>query len=300
MPCYRPLEGWRSRKATGNGKFPVVFRLSEGDPDRPVFVPCGQCVGCRLERSRQWAVRCMHEAQMHPDNSFITLTYQDEYLPPDWNLEVEHFQKFMKNLRYHTDAKIKVFYCGEYGEEFGRPHWHACLFNRDFGDKVLWKVRDGVPLFQSAELATLWPFGYSSVGALTFQSAAYVARYTIKKQTGEFAGLASQWKDPITGRISVRRQPFGNQSNGIGKGWFEKFKEDVYPHDYVVTNGKEAKPPKYYDGLYEITEPDERRRLSWERKREQRNHRWNQQSSRLRVRERVAEDKASRLVRTLD
>ena len=242
----------------------------------------------------------MHEGQMHNANCFVTLTYDDDHLPEDRSVDVSDFQRFMKRYRKKSGPGIRVFYCGEYGETYGRPHYHAIIFGHDFEDKVLWKEKDGVPLFQSAALAMLWPFGYSSVGALTFQSAAYVARYCLKKLTGDFAGLGAQWKCPLTGRISVRKQPFGHASKGIGKSWYDKFNGDVYPHDYVVMNGKEAKPPRYYDRLYEITEPDEARRKVWERRRAGKQHRWNQTSGRLRVREQVQEERASRLVRSLD
>ena len=99
MPCYSPLTGYVSREPSKNGKFPIVFDPKKGWIDRSVTVPCGQCIGCLLERSRQWAMRCSHEASLYDENCFITLTYDDEHLPPDGCLNKEHFQKFMKRLR---------------------------------------------------------------------------------------------------------------------------------------------------------------------------------------------------------
>lgn len=77
MTCYSPLEGWYSKKRTLSGNRKVVFNLHEGLADRPVTIPCGQCIGCRLERSRQWAVRCVHEASLHTSNCFLTLTFSN-------------------------------------------------------------------------------------------------------------------------------------------------------------------------------------------------------------------------------
>ena len=103
-------------------------------------LPCGQCIGCRLERSRQWAMRCLHEASLHDFNAFITLTYSDSNLPPGGSLHYTDFQLFMKRLRKRAGMPVR-FYCGgEYGESGTvRPHFHACLFGYDFPDKVFYK-----------------------------------------------------------------------------------------------------------------------------------------------------------------
>ena len=136
MPCYRPIKGYRSRRLNAEtGKRPVVFNPRDGFYDQPVDLPCGQCIGCRLERSRQWAIRCVHEASLHERNCFITLTYRDECLPTNGSLDLDAFQKFMKRLRRRFGEGVRFFHCGEYGENFGRPHYHAILFNLDFSDK---------------------------------------------------------------------------------------------------------------------------------------------------------------------
>ena len=98
MACYHPMQGYRSAEVTKNGKRKIVFSPQKGYIDLPVKVACGQCIGCRLERSRQWAVRCMHEASMHMFNSFVTLTYDDDHLPEYNSLNYKHFQDFMKRL----------------------------------------------------------------------------------------------------------------------------------------------------------------------------------------------------------
>ena len=184
MPCYHPLSAFQCVDGS------IVFYESKRhDTVKSLFLPCGQCVGCRLERSRQWAIRCMHEAQMHEKNCFITLTYDDAHLPGDRSLHYRDFQLFIKRLRKrYPGRRIRYYMAGEYGENFGRPHWHACLFGIDFDDKSLWKRTSANSLlYRSADLELLWPFGYSSIGDVTFESAAYVARYIMKKVTGKNA-----------------------------------------------------------------------------------------------------------------
>lgn len=217
-------------------------------------LPCGQCVGCRLSYSRQWAVRCVHEAQMHDNNSFITLTYSpDELMKRDnpWSLDVRDFQLFMKRLRKRYGKKVRFFHCGEYGDKNARPHYHALLFGHDFEDKKLWQVRDDVRLFISDELNELWPYGFSTIGDVSFQSAAYCARYVMKKITGDKADDHYTWIDPTTGEVRPRSPEYCTMSRnkGLGHDWLMKYKSDVYPNDYVVVNGHEVKPPRYYDSL---------------------------------------------------
>jgi len=215
-----------------------------------VEVPCGRCVGCRLERSRQWAVRCVHHAQMREDNCFITLTYNDEHLPHGFTLVKSHFQNFMKALRPRIGAPIEYFMCGEYGDLMGRPHYHAILFGVDFPDKVVWNrsTADGL-LYKSDVLEALWGKGFCSIGALTFESAAYVARYALKKINGAKSRFHYQYIDPVTGEITDRLPEYVSMSlkRPIGKNWLTAYKSDVYPADEVVIRGRQMKPAKYYD-----------------------------------------------------
>jgi hypothetical protein len=250
MGCFHPLEGWRSATPNPNGKRSIVFRQAHAYSDRPdlrVQLPCGRCIGCRLEKSRQWAMRCMHEASLHEHNSFITLTYDEDHLPPDGSLDVRHFQQFMKNLRYHFPQKIRYYHCGEYGEEYSRPHYHACLFGLDFPDKKLWKESEMGSLYVSEKLTKIWGFGHCLVGAVTFESAAYVARYITKKLTGDRAEEYGG-RQPEYATMSRR--------GGIGAGWFERWKDNVYPRDTVIFQGREMQPPKAYDRYLELAEKD--------------------------------------------
>lgn len=255
MTCYHPLQAYRSSEGRNSetGKWPIVFSVTAGYADLPVTIPCGQCIGCRLERSRQWAMRCVHEASLHEQNSFITLTYDNEHLPVGGSLNVEDMQGFWKRLRRHLDyngyvGKLRYFQCGEYGSTFQRPHHHAIVFGFDFPDRILWSVRDGVRLYRSPILERLWPFGFSSIGDVTFESCAYVARYVTKKITGEKADDHYQGRKPEY--CTMSRRP------GIAADWVRKFLTDVYPQDYVVIrDGLVVKPPKFYDDLYDRIEP---------------------------------------------
>ena len=256
MPCYHPIAAYQ----TVDGQ--VVFSERRYfDISRTLSLPCGQCVGCRLERSRQWAMRCLHEAKLHENNCFITLTYNDEHLPNDRSLHYRDFQLFMKKLRKKFGSKIRFYMCGEYGEKFDRPHFHACIFGFDFPDRKYWKqTGSGSKLYRSEELEKLWKYGFSSIGDVNFESAAYVARYIMKKVTGQ--GKHDQhykFTDLSTGEVLEKKPEFNKMSlkPGIGYEWFKKYKSDVYPHDYVIINGRKVRPPKYYDLKYSKESPYE-------------------------------------------
>lgn len=247
MPCYYPLNAFKA-KSKDPQKTSITFRRSESWRGEELKLPCGQCIGCRLERSRQWAVRCMHEASLYPENSFLTLTYDQEHLPKDNSLHVDHFQLFMKRLRkMYAQKKIRYYHCGEYGEKLSRPHYHALLFNHDFEDKRLFTVREGNRLYTSDILSGLWPQGYSVIGAVTFESAAYVARYILKKVTGEKAEQHYGTLRPEYTTMS--RRP------GIASEWFEKYRTDVYSADRVIVRGVSTRPPRYYDNLLNKSDP---------------------------------------------
>ena len=261
MPCFKPLQAWRTRDLNPETGKRIISFSKHGtyyDLDEPLDLPCGQCIGCRLERSRQWAIRCVHEAQCYERNCFITLTYSPEHLPPGGTLVLDHFQRFMKRLRKRFGSGIRFFHCGEYGEKGGRPHYHACLFNFDFDDKELYRERDGVRLYTSAILSDLWGFGFVTVGDVSFESAAYVARYITKKITGDSA--ESHYGDRKPEYTTMSRRP------GIGAPWFQQFGSDVFPSDEVVLRGRVMRPPRFYDSLYEHSCPEGYAKLKRKRK----------------------------------
>ena len=302
MACYHPMQGYRSAEVTKNGKRKIVFSPQKGFIDLPVKVACGQCIGCRLERSRQWAIRCMHEAQMHEENSFVTLTYSDEHLPEGGKLVLDHFQRFFKRLRKRVGVPVRYYHCGEYGETFGRPHYHACIFGYGFPDRVLWSYSNGQPLYSSKELSDLWPYGHALIGEVTFDSAAYVARYIMKKVNGDRADEHYRRVDLDTGEIYQLPPEYTTMSRrpGIGKPWLDKFLSDVYPSDEVVVNGKAVKPPKFYDGVYEVMYPSDMKRIKHERVVNSLRHAENNSYERLLVREEVKMAQISRLIRPLE
>lgn len=248
MPCYYPLTAYQ----TEDGE--IVF-VERGKIRRNLTLPCGRCIGCKLERSRQWAVRCVHESQMHDFSCFVTLTYTDESLPADSSLRYRDFQLFMKKLR-KLKGSVRFYMCGEYGEKFFRPHFHACLFGCSFEDRYYWRTSDsGFRLDRSQTLERLWGRGNCEIGDVTFESAAYIARYVVKKITGPMAEEYYKIVDPETGEIFNRRPEFTRMSlkPGIGATWYEKYKNEVFPMDRVVMRGRQMKPPKAYTRILKRT-----------------------------------------------
>ena len=233
-------------------------------------VACGQCLGCRMARSKEWAIRIMHEAKMHPENCFLTLTYENA----PHSLNLKHFQNFMKRLRkYYAPKKIRLFHCGEYGsiyktpgdptsdkiqhhanperDALGRAHYHAILFNHDFDDKQQYKQnRHEQTLYTSPTLERLWGHGFATIGNVTQESAAYTARYLNKKITG--ASSATHYtKIDQNGEIHEVKPEYVTMSRGnnyppehpektygIGHTWLSKYGEDIYSYDECVIHGK--------------------------------------------------------------
>ncbi|UPW41762.1 replication initiator protein [Peromfec virus RodF7_15] len=220
-----------------------------GEIYRPVLIPCGKCIGCRLEKSRNWAIRCSHEAQMVDSSYFITLTYNDYQMPSNSSLDKKHVFEFIKNFRYKFGKDIKYFLAGEYGTLSQRPHYHLILFNVQIPDLEYFKKCNCNTYYTSGLVSDIWKKGYVIIGDVTFESAAYVARYVTKKQYGE------QSYDYYGKRIPE----FQLQSlrPGIGYSFFKKYYHDIYDHyDKVVcSNGLHIKPPRYYDKLLEIENP---------------------------------------------
>lgn len=210
-------------------------------------LPCGKCIECRLDYARQWAIRCVHEAQIHPENSFITLTYDQEHLVSD-RLVYEDFQKFMKRLRKTQNQPIGFFVTGEYGDKQKRPHWHACLFNYAPRDAQYKYSNDrGDKVFESETLTKIWGNGIAEFGSVTFESAGYCARYAAKKLVHGHDGTHGY--EPISKKSS---------KHAIGKKWLERFYPDVFNQGYIVLpNGKTCSIPRYYEKWLKENQPEE-------------------------------------------
>lgn len=215
-----------------------------------VQLPCGSCDGCLLERSRQWAIRCTHEASLSEDNCFVTLTYDDQNLPANGGLWPDDFTAFMKALRQKiAPRKVRYFYCGEYGERFGRPHFHAILFGWWFPDSEACGERNGMTVWRSRMLERLWKRGRTEIGTVTFESAAYVARYVLKKRSEDGERSGREVLGEGADALPARHAPYARMSRnpGIGAKWIEQFCGEVLAGDSVVVRGRESKPPRYYD-----------------------------------------------------
>ncbi len=234
MSCYHPSRVPVRRKSIFAGQ-----RLHYTQ-----VVPCGSCLGCRSEQGRQWAVRIMHEARKHTESYFVTLTYSQEELPDNGGLRPRDFSRFVKDLRKEQpESAISFFGCGEYGEERGRPHYHAVLFGAHFLDMHRHPDRSRGDVWQSPSLDDVWGRGLAEFGTVTMGSASYVAGYVRKKVRGSQVTrvnpLTGELLEPEFARMSLRP--------AIGKRWIQDHWMDVYPRDFVVVDGIEAKPPRYYD-----------------------------------------------------
>lgn len=269
MPCYSPLVAYR---IFVKDQPKVVFNKPSGQSpyseQKGFNVPCGKCWGCRLNHARQWALRCCHEAQIYREekelpSSFITLTFNPKIKDPT-SLNKRDFQLFMKRLRKkYSDIPIRYYHSGEYGEKNGRPHYHAIIFGINFDDRVLWSEKPN-KLYTSETLTSLWPYGYHIIGNVTFETASYTARYIMKKQYGKNAVEHYQDRIPEYSTMSLGN---GKDTFGIGYSFFQKYKKDIYPHDYVVEPrfGFKVKPPRYYDSLLPKEELEELKKARRER-----------------------------------
>lgn len=253
MSCTAPELYYKRDPAKFDGKGGLTKdpRMGLGLP--PITVKCSKCINCRLAHAQEWSLRCMHEASMWPHNIFVTFTYDDDNLPPGWDLDYRDFQLFMHKLRKSAPGRGRFFMCGEYGEINSRPHYHAILFNCAFSDQKFHKRIDGIDYYTSERLSSLWGKGFVLFGAVTLASAGYVARYNLKKITGDDAGSYYQFVDPRTGEVFIRKTPFCESSNrpGIGHDWFQEFWPDCFPCDFLVHGGKKFPVPRYYTKLYE-------------------------------------------------
>jgi len=238
-----------------------------------INLPCGQCVGCRIQKAQSWATRCTHEASLHDDNCFVTLTYNDEKLESS-SLIKKHFQNFMKYLRKeYPKKKIRFYACGEYGDKTERPHFHACLFGIDFEDKIEYKKTKEFPLWTSEKLDKSWGKGNCIIGPVNNNTAAYVARYIGKKIMG-----TSIIAEAMRANIYKGREPeFALMSRrpGIASLWFEMYSGDLYPSDEVIQDGVPIQVPRYYDTLLEKKDLEQFEKIKEERIRRPKAERYN-------------------------
>lgn len=286
------------------GKYVVVFKPGK-NIIRNIEVPCGQCAGCRLERSRVWAIRCMHENQLHQESHFLTLTYNDENLPDNNSLLPSDLQKFYKRLR-KRGKKFRYYSCGEYGELNKRPHYHAILFGLELNDRNHFTNFNGQPLYTSEEISRVWNCGHVVIGNVSFESCAYVARYIMKKRLGPDAWKNYGDLNKETGEIENWRIPeFTTMSRkpGIGKEWYDKYKNDVYQHGtdgkVIIRGGIPTIPPRFYEDKFNLEQPIVLDKIKHERRKKADEKSEDNTWRRLEVKEKVFEAKIKSLKRTV-
>ena len=261
MRCTKPLRAYKlntRHPKTGKNVVVVVKNNSGYFPDNikeAIHVPCGRCMECRLERSRVWAIRCMHELQMYDlrkeESYFLTLTYDDKKVEHNNNLHPDHLRDFWKRLR-KTGYKFKYFACGEYGDRTDRPHYHAIVFGLTIPDRRYYNHSNGYNLYNSETIERIWMHGNVIIGNVTFESCAYVARYITKKRLGKNADKEVREVDHETGEIIDERFPeFTRMSMGIGKDFLQRFSSDIYKKGcdgtVYIRGGVASTAPRYYD-----------------------------------------------------
>lgn len=238
MPCNSPLEGWKSRLTGG-----LTFDPKLGDG--MLSVPCGQCMGCLVDKRRAWKVRGACEAQMHPYSSFLTLTFSDDYLPYPPQVCVRDLQLFFKRLRKSLPDHVAYLACGEYGERDRRPHYHVCLFGHDFAeDRYPWSTsQSGYTQYRSPSLERIWPFGHSTISAFDPTTAEYTAGYITKSNRPKL-----EWLDVITGETGSLHKEFllASRKPAVGLSWLQKYSAEVLDNDFVIVNGTRHRVPPYF------------------------------------------------------
>lgn len=252
MPCFRPITAF---KPPDGG--PIAFR--ELRNHREIEIPCGRCIGCRMDKRDAWAFRCMAEAQLHQDNAFVTLTYDDEHLPQYGSLVHRDWQLFAKRLRKRV-GPFRYFMCGEYGEQFGRPHFHALVFGHGFPDRVKCNsLHASNDLFESPSLSAAWGKGRAVIGSVTFESARYCAVYATKRMSEDL--WKSRGGEIVTshGEVVTLTQPYGRMSlrPGIGSEWLRKHWPEVATHGQVFVKDRGQRIPRYFDDLLAKISPDD-------------------------------------------
>jgi hypothetical protein len=296
MACYKPIQAFESG-LNKNGNKRIVFE-PKTIKDKPLALPCGRCIGCRIEKTRQWALRGMCELittrKKKLDSCFLTLTYKDSHYPENGDLVKKDIQDFVKRLRKrHQEistlvidwkkkkivrkSDIRVFYCGEYGELNLRPHWHLIIYGYGFPDKKLKEVTaTGNLLYTSNELELgqpekrippLWHQGFHRIGAVTFDSIQYVAKYVTKKLDGEKANEIPygdylrhyERHNPKTGEICRVSPEFAETPRrpGLGFDFIRQYYKEVYPSDTIAVLGKGVqRTTKYFDRIMKDIDND--------------------------------------------
>ena len=324
MECTRPLKGYHARGGGFTANLKQAIRI--GNVFAKLTVPCGKCFACRERKASDWSIRMIHEAQMHTASSFITLTYNNETIPEDGSLKIEHFQKFMKRFRFQIKpARIRFYHCGEYGkvkaslgdslsakenlphpfqgdrEAHGRPHYHAIIFGWDFPDKTQWSIRNGHPVYRSAQLEKLWPFGHSEIGTVTYDSAKYVSGYIQKKINGEESVDYYKRVDYETGEIFTLQPEYATMSRrpGIGIPWLEKYHQEIWGYDECIVEGQSNPVPRAYTTRLKQDDPETYKKIVDQRAKNAKLNKHERTPERLAVKDKIGIIRMKRKTREL-
>lgn len=227
-----------------------IYRSGKIDWARVLYeVPCQKCLNCRLSAKSEWAARIVNEAQMWSEKCFISLTYDDQFLPLFGSLDHSHWQKFAKRLRRSLGSKrIKFFAAAEYGDSSltMRPHFHAIVFGHEFKDMEFHHVnKKGNEVWTSKTLQKIWGKGFVQVGSVTYDSAAYCASYLTKKADGDYS-KKYEFVVEESGEIITLRKEYARPSGGVGLTWLKEFASDLLDGKYVVDGDRILPVPRYY------------------------------------------------------
>ena len=280
MSCYYPMEAVRFNddtiKVTGHLEDGFHSRKYTNNPNVIEFlsVPCGKCIGCRLEYSRQWAIRCMNELKYTEGQSwFLTITYDNEHLPRMNYVEEasgvtvgmptlapkdlqDFFKRLRERIRRSGGPELRFFACGEYGDQLKRPHYHAIVFNLNLDDLKFYKAIRGHEYYNSDFLDDVWGHrGFVVASDVNFEACAYVARYVMKKAKGPEGFSYASENGLVDEFVRMSRRP------GIGRKFYEYHKDKMYLSDYMgfypTQKGPiKLKPVKYYDKLFDVDDHD--------------------------------------------
>lgn len=272
MPCQYPIKAHYEAHRNDTGKRSITFKQGDGLLDRPVTVPCGKCPDCAKKYQEEWGARAYHEHLYHKESTFITLTYDDNKLPDGYDLNEglnhEHFQRFMKRLRNHikrnekSSVKIKYLMCGEYGSKLGRPHFHAIIYGwtpKDSESKGTQTDDETGAIHKritSKTMEKLWPHGFHTLGAVTIQTAKYIAKYAAKgKLNNPKETNYSEKVDSKQERYGEKRLEYIACSHGLGKQWALDNKESILANDRIVTSQAPASEALAKANIFTLTTP---------------------------------------------
>lgn len=185
------------------------------------LVPCGQCLHCRINIVQKWTCRLLLEYMANTSSCWATITYNEDFLPKTYidpldgniyesyqglgTLAPDHMRLFIMRLRKKLgNIKIRYFYCGEYGDKFGRPHYHICLF----GIGAEWE--DTIRSCWTDPISKL-SMGNVKIDPLTSENIRYTCGYAVKKLTKK-----------TDERLNGSYPEFVRRSIGIGKVQIDK------------------------------------------------------------------------------